>query len=176
MRNFIFAVFVLTLAAPLSAQRVNIDFPGLAAKARETVDVTLDGPLLKFAAKFLNPSDPDQREAREIVSKLEGIYVRSYEFDREGEYDRTIIDRLRAQLGPNWKRIVTVQSRDKDNVDIFVDMRADNIVHGLVVISAEPRELTLVNLVGPVDIDKLTSLEGEFGIPHWTRKGRRHDE
>jgi hypothetical protein len=34
------------------------------------------------------------------------------------------------------------------------------------VISAEPREITLVNIVGPVDLDKLASMEGQFGIPH----------
>ena len=90
MRNFVLAVFVLAIAAPVSAQRINIDFPGLSTRAAETVDVTLDGPLLRLASKFLDPHDPDQRDAREIVSKLEGIYVRSYEFDKEGEYDRNL--------------------------------------------------------------------------------------
>jgi len=175
VRNFVLAVFVLAIAAPVSAQRINIDFPGLSTRAAETVDVTLDGPLLRLASKFLDPHDPDQRDAREIVSKLEGIYVRSYEFDKEGEYDRAVVEHVRSQLGSTWKRIVTVRSRDKENVEIYVDVRGENNVRGLVIISAEPKELTIVNLVGPVDIDKLSSLEGEFGIPRMGKERRHHD-
>ena len=176
MRHWILALLVVIAAVPASAQRLNLDFPGLADKAVETVDITLDGDLLRMASKFLDSHDPDQRDARDIISKLEGIYVRSYEFDREGEYDRGIIARVRSQLGPNWKRIVSVKSRDRDNTEIYVDTRGDDkIVRGLVIISAEPRELTLVNLVGPVDVDKIASLEGQFGIPHFSRKDKHHD-
>ena len=179
MRKFILVLATFALAAPLSAQRVNLDYPGLSAHAVQTVDVTIDGELLQMAAKFLNRGDPDERAARDIVSKLEGIYVRSYTFEKAGEYDRTVVDRVREQLGPSWRRIVTVKSRDRENVEIYVDTRGDaKTVHGLMVISAEPRELTLVNLVGPVDIEKLSSLEGQFGIPHMSRekdKDKRHD-
>jgi len=175
MRKFVLFLATLALAAPLSAQRVNLDYPGLSAHAVQTVDVTIDGELLQMAAKFLNRGDPDERAARDIVSKLEGIYVRSYTFEKAGEYDRTVVDRVREQLGPAWKRIVTVKSRDRENVEIYVDTRGNGkTVHGLVVISAQPRELTLVNLVGPVDIEKLSSLEGQFGIPRM-QKDKRHD-
>ena len=176
MRNSTLALLLLIAAVPLSAQRVNIDFPGLADKAVETVDVTLDGDVLQMASRFLDPRDPDQRTAREVIMKLEGIYVRSYQFDSEGEYDRGVVARVRNQLGANWKRIVTVRSRDRDNTEIYVDTRGDGkTVHGLVVICAEPKELTLVNLVGPVDIDKLSSLEGEFGIPRLSKE-KHHEQ
>jgi hypothetical protein len=36
---------------------------------------------------------------------------------------------------------------------------------GLAVVSTEPRRLTIVNIVGAIDIDKLRQLEGQFGIP-----------
>lgn len=176
MRNWTLALLLILAAVPVSAQRINLDFPGLADKAIETVDVTLDGDILQMASRFLNPRDPDQRTAREMVMKLQGIYVRSYEFEHEGDYDRSVIGRVRSQLGPNWKRIVTVKSRDRENTEIYVDTRGGDskTVHGLVIISAEPRELTLVNLVGPVDIDKLSSLEGEFGIPRISKE--KHHE
>jgi hypothetical protein len=38
-------------------------------------------------------------------------------------------------------------------------------VLGLAVLSAEPKELTVVNIVGPVDLEKLAKLEGNLGIP-----------
>ena len=46
---------------------------------------------------------------------------------------------------------------------------AGDAVTGLLIISAEPKQFTVVNIVGPVDIDKLAGLEGQFGIPHISR-------
>jgi hypothetical protein len=175
MRKIAILVFLTALAAPLHAQRLNLDFPALAERASESTDVTLDGPMLRLAAKFLNDHDADEHQARDLIKSLTGIYVHSYEFDHEGEYDRSLVDKVRAQLGPNWKPMVTVRSKFKENVDIYLDMRGDN-VGGLLIISAEPRELTLVNLVGPIDIDKLASLDGEFGIPHISRSYERSRE
>jgi hypothetical protein len=163
---------LLALAPSVYAQRINLDFPGLADKAREVVDVTLDGALLRLGARFLSDRDADERAVRQIVDRLEGIYVRSYEFDHEDAYDRSVIDAVRKQLGPNWKRVVTVRSKLRENVEVYTELRGENIV-GLVVIAAEPRELTIVNLVGPIDLDKLASIEGQFGIPRVSKKGEK---
>jgi hypothetical protein len=167
MRRSIVLVLVLVFAfaaVPASAQRITVDFPGLSEKAKEVVDVTLDAQMLRLASKFFSSGNADERAVRDIVHRLEGIYVRSYEFDREGQYDRQIVDTIRKQLGPTWKRIVNVRSRDSENVEVYTDVRGDAIT-GLVVISAEPRELTIVNIVGPIDLDRLSHLEGQFGVP-----------
>jgi hypothetical protein len=37
--------------------------------------------------------------------------------------------------------------------------------NGLAIIASEPREFTIVNIVGAVDLEKLRQLEGQFGIP-----------
>jgi hypothetical protein len=158
---------MLLIALPASAQQLNLDIPGLEDRASEVVDVTLDAAMLRVAAKFLSPDKPDERGVREMVQKLEGIYVRSYEFDRDGEYERSAIDRIRRQLGPNWKKIVNVRSRKSENVEIYTQMRGESIA-GLLIISAEPRELTIVNIVGPIDLEKLARIEGHFGIPRVT--------
>ncbi|HEY2321420.1 MAG TPA: DUF4252 domain-containing protein [Thermoanaerobaculia bacterium] len=175
MRKITLIVFLAALAAPLHAQRLNLDFPALAERASESTDVTLDGPMLRLAAKFLNEHDSDERQARDLIKSLTGIYVHSYEFEREGEYDRSVVEKVRAQLGTNWQPMVTVRSKIKENVDIYVDMRGDNVA-GLLIIDAEPRELTLVNLVGNIDLDKLASLQGEFGIPHISKSKEKERE
>src|ERR1043166_1814130 len=152
MKKLILTLLVLAVAAPLSAQRLNPDLPGLGDKASEVVDVTLDGSMLRLAAKFLSDGDPDERRARDIVQKLEGIYVRSYEFDKEGEYARAVVERVRAQLGPSWKKIVDVRSRNRENSEIYIDTRGDQPV-GMLIISAAPREPTGVGGVRTIDID-----------------------
>ena len=174
MRKFLIALVLVLLALPVAAQQINLDFPDLEDRADEVVDVTLDASMLRLGARFLRGHDPDERAVRDMIQGLTGIYVRSYEFSKENAYDRKLADRIKSQLGPTWKAFVTVRSKTKENVNIYADMRGDKVV-GLVIISAEPREFTVVNIVGPIDIERLASLEGEFGIPRFTTRGKDHD-
>lgn len=174
MRKLVIAALLTVLAAlPASAQKINLDFPGLADRAEEVVDITLDASMLRMAAKFFSGKDADERAIRDMISGLEGIYVRSYEFAKEGEYDRALVSRVKAQLGPSWKPLVTVRSKKKDNVDILANMIGDRVT-GLVIIAAEPREFTVVNINGPIDMDRLAALEGQFGIPEFSKE--KNDE
>ena len=137
----------------------------LAAKASETVDVSIDERLIQTALKIFKDEDPDEREIKKLVSGLKGIYVKSFEFDKEGEYSATDLQAVRAQLqDPAWSRIVNVSSKKEGNIEVYLRMLNDQIT-GLAVLSAELKELTIVNLIGPVDLEKLTKLEGRMGVP-----------
>jgi hypothetical protein len=181
MRKFIITLILLSVAAmPAMAQRINLDIipQALADKADEVVDVTLDANMIRLAATMFGKgkAGSDERAIRDLLLPIEGIYVRSYDFGHSGEYDMAIVDKIKSQLGPTWKAMVTVRSKKKENVNIYADMRGDRVV-GLVVIAAEPNELTFVNIVGPIDIERLSDLSGHFGIPDIDEsgKGRRHD-
>lgn len=161
-------IMMVALAWGARAQdvRIPVNLDRLAAKASETVDVTMDAGMLRFAGKFLNEKHADEAQARKLVEGLKGIYVRSFEFDKPGEYTEEDVESLRAQLRPPvWTRVVGVRSkRDKENVDVFFKMD-NNKVMGLAVIATEPRELTFVHIDGPIDPEQLTELGGQFGIP-----------
>jgi hypothetical protein len=153
----------------------------LADKAAEVVDVTLDGPMLQLAAKFMSDDrSPEEAQAREIVKKLKGVYVKSFEFDNGGEYSQEDVDLIRAQLrSPGWKKIVNVRSkRDHENDEIYLMGYDPDNIQGMAIISAEPKELTVVNIIGPIDVDKLSALEGNLGIPHMGlhKKGKPHQD
>ena len=165
------ALLVIMLGAvPARAQEARLQIKHLeklADKASEVVDVTLDGPMLQLAAKFMSDErSSEEAQARDLVRKLKGIYVKSFEFDNEGEYLPADVDAIRAQLhSASWKRIVNVRSkRDHENAEVYLMGAADNI-QGMAIISAEPKELTVVNIVGPIDVDKLSHLEGSLGVP-----------
>jgi hypothetical protein len=177
MRTVIALFTMLLLPAGASAARAqDVKIPAniekLAAKATETVNVTVDGALLQLAGKFLSSSDPDQKQVKTLIGNLKGIYVRSFKFETEGEYSAADVESMRSQLrGSEWSRIVNVTSKQGgDNVDVAYKMENGKI-SGLVVITAEPRELTIVNIVGPIDLDQLSSLGGQFGIPKVELKG-----
>lgn len=138
----------------------------LAGKAAEVVEVTLDERLLKAAARFLSTDNPTEAKVKEIVSGLKGVYVRVFEFDKPGEYSSSDLEPIRSQLRqPGWNKIVgVINRRGGDNVDVHLKYQADNIV-GVAIISADPMELTIVNIIGPIDLEKVRQLEGQFGIP-----------
>lgn len=167
-------LLLLLLAVPgLRAQEIKLppDVEKLSAKAKETVDVSMEGPMLRWAAKFLSAEDPDERKAAKLITNLKGIYVRSYEFDTEGGYTSAEVEELRAQFRPPvWSRVVGVRSQHEgDNVDVFFKLEDDQMA-GIVIVSAEAKELTFVNIVGPIDVDQLADLGGEFGIPKLNAK------
>ena len=175
MRKFILiAALTLLCALPAAAQQIDMDFPGLADRAEEVVDVTVDANMLKLAAKFFSSRNADERALREMINGLQGIYVRSYEFAKDGEYDPRLVDRVKSQLGPTWKPLVTVRSKKRDNVNIYANMQGENVT-GLVIIATEPREFTVVNIQGPIDIERLAQMEGQFGIPRFSKEGNDHD-
>ena len=168
--GILLGVMVLGIfSPPVFGQNPKLDIQSLepfAKKAAEVVDVNLDGPLLKVAAKFM--TDEDDREALEIVKNLKGVYVKNFEFDKPGEYSLADVEAIRAQLQkPYWSRIVTAQSKHEgETTEIYIMTASDGgTVLGMAIINAEPKELTVVNIVGPIDIDKLSQLEGKMGIP-----------
>ena len=154
------------MAAPLPAQQFKIDLEHLAAKSSHVVDLSLNGSTLQFAARFLDGKDPDEAKVKRMMSGIEGIYIKSFEFDKEGQYTDADVESIREQLrGPGWKKMVNVRSkRDKENAEIYV-LGDENNMQGLVILAAESKELTVVDIVGPIDLDTLSELGGHMGIP-----------
>jgi hypothetical protein len=145
-------------------QMDQLDF--LANKASETVDVKLDEHLLQTTWKFFSGKDPDDAKIKEVLKGLKGIYVKSFSFEKEGQYSQAEVESVMSQLrGGGWSKIVTVTSKKaSENLEVYLNMTGD-VIGGLAVVSFEPKELTVVNIVGPIDLDKLSSLEGQFGVP-----------
>src|SRR5215472_9479372 len=67
----------------------------LAARASNVTEVTLGKNMLGFAAKFMNGKDEDEAATRKLVEGLDGIYVRDYEFDKDGDYSMDEVQKLR---------------------------------------------------------------------------------
>jgi len=135
----------------------------LADKASSKAEVTLDGSVLKLAAKFLSGDDPDEVKIKKLVTNLKGIYVKTFEFEKEGEYSESDISAIRKQLETGWSRIVGVQSKkDGENAEVYLKTGGPD--GGIAIICAGAKELTIVNIVGKIDLDELSELGG-MGVP-----------
>lgn len=168
-RAFLTALMLGAGLAPASAQDIRellaaLDWDRLAAKATERVTVDLDSSMLKLASGFLSSSKPEEARTRELVKGLSHIWVRSLEFDKPGEYDLAAIDKALASFrGPDWKKIVDVNGK-QERAGVYLRSDGDRIL-GIVVVAAEPEELTVVQIAGSLNPEDLKMLGGQFGIP-----------
>ncbi len=159
----IFAAMLTAKAQGARIQLSNLDH--LAARASQTVDVNIDERLVQIAWRALSSDDVDEAKVKKIVSGLKGIYVKSFEFENPGEFTPADVELVRSQLrGPAWSRLVNVTSKKDGSVEVYMMLVGDQI-SGLAVLSVEDKELTVVNIIGPVDLEKLSKLEGQFGVP-----------
>jgi len=159
---------VLCACATALAQNPRIQtsqLDALAAKASETVDVNIDGSLMQLAAKFLSSKDADEAKVKELVNGLKGIYVKSFTFESEGAYSEADLEGIRSQLRNSaWNKLVNVNSKKEGSVEVYL-MESGSQISGLAVLASGPKEITVVNIVGPVDLEKLSALEGMLGVP-----------
>ncbi len=161
------SLIVLGAASTALAQNPRIQtnqLDALTAKASQTVDVNIDERLIGLATRFLG-KEPDEKKVKEIVSGLKGIYVKSFEFEKEGEYSVGDLESIRSQLRNSaWNRIVNINSKKDGSVEVYLMSNASQI-SGLAVLASDAKEITVVNIIGNVDLEKLSQLEGQFGIP-----------
>ncbi|HKD59781.1 MAG TPA: DUF4252 domain-containing protein [Terracidiphilus sp.] len=172
MKNGI-AVLVLgaaALAAPAVAQNSPLPLPSpvekeLAARASNVTEVTLGKNMLAFAAKFMNGKGPDDAATRHLIEGLDGIYVRDYEFDKEGQYSMVDIDKLRQYFETSeWTPMV--HEHDKKNgetTDVMMKV-VNGETRGMFILDAEAKELSIVLILGPINIDDLHKLSGIGGL------------
>jgi Domain of unknown function (DUF4252) len=141
----------------------------LAARAEHVTEVTLDKNMLAFAAKFMK--DDDDAEARAMVQNLKGVYVREYEFEKEKSYTAQELDGLRSYFKTaDWSPMVYERSKNSaEATDVYVKL-VNGQMEGLFVLDAEARELSIVLILGPIDVDKIGKLGGTFGIPKGVMK------
>src|SRR5947208_1016113 len=105
MKAILIAAYWALAASLGSGQTLKLDsLDRLAAKASESVNVTLDGAMLRMASGFLSDGDKDEAEVKKLVAGLKSILVRSFEFKNTGEYLESDVEAIRAQLrNVGWK-------------------------------------------------------------------------
>jgi hypothetical protein len=165
------ALLLLVCCAVLSARaqdaRLQVNhLDRLAATATETVDINLDNGGLNFVAKMLTLSGREQTKIRDLMLRLKGIYVRGYEFEREGEYSAADVEIVRAQLRPPlWRRIVEVRDRNGESTEAYFLPQGD-LIGGMALLTAKPKQLCVINVVGALDLEEYSWLEKEFSLSH----------
>jgi Domain of unknown function (DUF4252) len=164
------ALGIAALAIPVFAQSSPLNIPPqiekqLSARATNVTEVTLGKNMLNFAAKFMNGKDKDDAAAQQLIQNLDGIYVRDYEFDKPGEYSLEELEQLHKSFeGPEWSTIVSDREKKTGETTYVMVKTVNGQSAGMFVFSAEPKELSIVLILGPINMDQLGELKGLGGL------------
>jgi hypothetical protein len=160
----------LLLAASAVAQTSPLLLPPavekqLAAAASDVTEVTLNKNMLGFAAKFMDKKGGDDASVEKMIQGLDGIYVRDYEFDKEGQYSMEDVEKLRQSFETSdWTPMVRdKEKKSGESTDVMMKM-VNGESRGMFILSVEPKELSIVLILGPIKMDQLGQLKGLGGL------------
>jgi hypothetical protein len=142
------------------------DFSSLAGKATESVNVSLNPWLLRIAAASLDDKDADSAATKKLLSGIKAIEIRNYQFATDFAYSAADIDAVRRQLAaPGWSQLMQVHNRKEGtDVDMYILLENDR-TRGFALIASEPREFTIINIVGSISVEDLSRLENHLHLP-----------
>jgi len=144
MKTLLAVTLMAVLAcAPASAQKLNLDFGALAGKAAAKTEVTLEGGalgMLQEAASLGKKDDQDKADdLGKMLSGVQGVVIRNYEFAKPGEYSDRDLEPLRQQVGSGtgWSRIVNVKEKG-ESTEIYAYNQGGKPT-GMLLIAAEEK-------------------------------------
>jgi hypothetical protein len=101
---------------------------------------------------------------RKLIVGLDGIYVKCYSFKTPNTWTDADLETIRRHLrAPEWSRIINF-SGDDGSGEIYV-RSVDKKPTGVAILATEPKQLTIVNIAGSIDLASLSELGGHFNIP-----------
>ena len=178
-----FALFALFILLPASAysQTARLDLGrlvGLETRARDVVEVNIEGKVLDLAKRVLaKTKEPDAQKVSQAISGLEAIYVRAYKFENENEFNIADVDQIRSQLlTPGWERLANARSKKNNQVVDVYTMFTGDIMSGVAVVVSESKSIAIVNVIGPIDIEMLAELSGRMNIPKFEIETDKKDK
>jgi hypothetical protein len=125
--------------------------------ASDVTEVNLDPRMLGMLGKH---------SSNDLASKMDFVVVHSYEYDKPGMYKMEDVEAYRKKLTDgSWNCFI--HTRDKDEAtDICSKTSKDGQTNEMVIMTAEPKELTFVHLKGKMTLDDLRKFQnGGVGGP-----------
>ena len=167
----LFLIFSVSLLAQEKYDYSNdpgyVDFGDL-SKFQEGSDVTevlVEKNLLRMVAKATRNSDT---ALYDLLNGLKLVKVNSFNTGEKNKSEilRKLDDVNKKLSSKDWNRIVHVRSGD-EYTNVFIrSSDSDDNIYGLVVTTyQEDGELSLVNIVGKIDLESIGRLGGKFDIP-----------
>jgi hypothetical protein len=154
----------MAATAPLCAQTIDFKMlDKLGEKAKESSVVNLGPDQLGMLTGI---TAGEGKNLGEVAKAMKSVQVRSYEFENKGDYEISIVQAFRDKVKASGEWVNIIETKERGGfTDISYEKGADGKSKGFLIIAAEPREVTVVHIDGPLDLSALGKLGGVMGIP-----------
>jgi hypothetical protein len=150
-------------AALLGAQELDLSFlKDIESKAAEATNITLGKEQLQLIRGLTGDA---KSELGALAASIELVQVKVLEFDRAGLVPMAEMEKLKSSLKAA-DMVPFMSVKERDGFTEIVMRKGPKGSRGFVILVAEEKELTIVNIVGDLDLASLGRLSGKFGIPN----------
>jgi len=123
--------------------------------ARESTEINLDPDTIGMVNQH--------GRTAEIAKKMKYISIRTYEYDKPGMYRMEDVDVFRRKLDDgSWKCPIRVREKN-ESTDICSRLDSDNETREMVILTAEPTELTFIHMAGQMSLEDLSKAAESMG-------------
>ena len=92
------------------------------------------------------------------------VEVRTFGFDKDNMYSMADMETLRQKVKAS-DFVPFLSHKEKGGFTEILMRKGPNGLRGFVLLTAEAREITVINIIGDLDLNTLSKLGGKFGIP-----------
>jgi hypothetical protein len=167
------AALLLALGvSPLAAQYetaedagIEMQFDELEEKADQVVKVNLWGKSLEQGKKLLGLRKSVTSPVGRFLGSLKGVYRRTYRFGNT-KTEQEDVEPIYQQLADDgWVPLIETEDRSSEGSVSVYSYYENEEVAGLTLVSTDPSEVTVVRIMGAVDLDMLSEIGKGLGLP-----------
>lgn len=160
---FLVAASLQAAGAPQQKDELFAGADKFAQGAKSTTEVNLDKNMLAMAGMFDDRSG--DKKGTDLAKKMDYVIVREYQYAKAGQYNLADVEEIRKRLDHGgWSHMAKERSAT-GSTDVCIKTDSDGQFSELVVIDAEPMELTFVHLKGHMSLEELMKAGGKYGVP-----------
>ncbi len=149
----------------VGAEQIEMQLDGLEEKADEVVKVNLWGKSLEQGKKLLGLRKNVTSPVSRFLAGLKGVYRRTYRFAGV-KPDREDVEPIYRQLADGgWAPLIETENRKEDSAVSVYSYYKNKEVAGVTVVSTDPEEVTVVRIMGSVDLEILSDIGKGLGLP-----------
>ena len=161
IRN-LFLISGLAMAA-IAEQALDLSaLKGLEAKATDSTSIDLGQEQLSLMMSFTSKGTGDLQK---LAKTIELIQVRTFTFDKDNMYNLADMEALRQKVKSS-EYTPFLSHKEKGGFTEILMRKGPKGLRGFVVLNAEAREVSVINIVGDLDLNTISKLGGNFGIPN----------
>ena len=149
----------------VAAERIEMHLDELEEKADEVVKVNLWGKSLEQGKKLLSLRKNVTSPVSRFLVGLKGVYRRTYRFAGAKPEPEDVEPIYRQLADDGWAPLIETENREEESAVSVYSYYENQEVAGVTVVATDPEEVTVVRIMGSVDLEVLSDIGKGLGLP-----------